>query len=117
MYSLFLRNVKGFDAQVEPGSYTEKCFQPIKLLGNKIDFLYHKKRNTDVYKNAKILINEAKKLKSTKKYHRFDVLLRELEGEGIIFDDFPVNIELDEYQLSEQISLLWQCLFFNYVLV
>lgn len=116
MYSLFLRNIEGFMSRVEPDSYTRKCFEPIRLLGNTDEFNIHKSRNTDLYKNAKKLIYEADKLKMTKKYHRVGVLIRELEGEGIVFDNTSSDVEIDEEVLREQLSLLWQCMFFNYVL-
>lgn len=117
MYSLFLRNIDGFVAQGVPDSYTEKCFRPIQLLGKIEEFKVHKNGNTDIYQNAKVLIKAAEKLIPTKKYHRFGVLIRELEEEGICFDDRPVEIEVNEEVLTEQISLLWQCMFFNYVFV
>jgi len=117
MYSLFLRNIEGFLSLVEPNSYTVKCFKPIALLGNLEEFKRQKLANTILYQNAKILINEVFKLKSTKKYHRIGVLLRELEDKGIIFDNAPVKIQIDTHTLQEQVSLLWQCMFFNYVLV
>ena len=117
MYTLFLRNINGFIVQVEPDSYTEKCFRPIKLLGNIEEFKTHKIKNSDLYQNAKLLIKAAEELKDTKKFHRFGVLLRELDGEGIVFDESPVDIFINQDILNEQISLLWQCMFFNYVLV
>ncbi|WP_066495474.1 hypothetical protein [Abyssisolibacter fermentans] len=117
MYSLFLRNIEGFKYIVEKDSYTDKCFRPIELLGNTKEFINNKRRNTKLYQNSKVIINEIDKLKHTKKYHRAGVLLRELEGEGIIFDNKPIEIVLEEDVLSEQISLLWQCMFFNYVLI
>lgn len=108
MYSLFLRNIQGFLYQVEPNSYTDKCFEPIKLLGNTEEFLKHRNENSDLYKNAKLLIDEVNKLKATKKYHRVGVLLRELEGEGIVFDNTPADIKIEDEVFREQISLLWQ---------
>lgn len=116
MYSLFVRNTKGFLAFTKPDSYTYKCFKVIKILADKDEFEDNKRNNSNVYKNAKILVKKAEELKYTKKYHRFDVFLRELEGEGFIFDGKPAEIEVNEDELNEQISLLWQCLFFNYVI-
>jgi len=117
VYSLFTRNVSGFLLQVESGSYIWKCFRPISLFADKNEFNKQKRKNSFLYQNAKLLVNEAGKLVNTKKYHRFGVFLREIDGEGIIFGDSPVEIEVEEDILTEQISLLWQCMFFNYVIV
>lgn len=115
MYSLFLRNVKGFNYSVQKDSYTDRCFRPIRILGNIEEFNIQKEHNTTIYQNAKMIINQMNDLRHTKKYHRAGVFLRELEGEGIIFDDEPIRVIVDEKVMTEQISLLWQCMFFNYV--
>ena len=115
MYGLFVRNVSGFLRHVSNESQ-RSYFEPISLIADKKMFSTHKEQGTDVYNNLEMILSKANSIKNTKKYHRFGNFLREIELEG-----FTVNLDVEANQIDadiidEQISFLWQCMFFNYVI-
>lgn len=115
MYSLFVRNVEGFLKTVD-NKYLRNCFEPITLLADGDRFFEHKTKNTYEYRNLILILNIASNIKNTKKYHRFGTFLREVHEEGFLVDENNVNFTVPTEIIDEQISLLWQCMFFNYVL-
>ena len=110
MYRIFVKNLEGFKKIFSDDERLEIA-RPLYLLGDINTFNSHKTNQTTEYCNLYEIIEKAKELRKTIKYHGFGMFLQELYLQCFDFKKPESCSYVEEELLDYQFDLLYQFMF------